>query len=94
MATLVAEIPAYVEGRNPKCIDVVLKTISALLGLHINLDDLLELSDELERNLMTCRGTARASELIKKLNRIMITKFRYRNGDLKLWLQQHGIELD
>jgi len=96
MANLVAEIPAYVEGRNPKCIDTVVKLICALLELHIELDDLLELSDEVERRLNSMvQERAELSELILKLeqdydNEIFDTEM----GDLKVWLEQRGLRLD
>jgi proteasome assembly chaperone (PAC2) family protein len=96
MASLVAEIPAYVEGKNPRCIDAVVKMLASLLGMHINLDDLLELSDELEKKLNDLVDERpELAELIKKLeqdydNEIFDTEM----GDLKVWLQQHGIQLD
>jgi len=96
MASLVAEIPAYVEGKNPKCIDVIVKMLAALLGIRINLDDLLELSDELEKKINDLvEERPELEELIKKLeqdydNEIFDTEM----GDLKVWLQQHGIQLD
>jgi proteasome assembly chaperone (PAC2) family protein len=96
MASFVAEIPAYVEGRNPRCIDSVVKLLCAILELHIDLDDLLELSDELERKLNDLvQERPDLLELIKKLeqdydNEIFDTDM----GDLKVWLEQKGIRLD
>jgi predicted ATP-grasp superfamily ATP-dependent carboligase len=95
-ATFVAEIPAYVEGRNPKCIDTVVKLLSAILELHIDLEDLLDLSDELEHRLNELvQERTELVELIKKLeqdydNEIFDTEM----GDLKSWLEQRGLRLD
>jgi proteasome assembly chaperone (PAC2) family protein len=96
MASLVAEIPAYVEGRNPRCIDTVVKMLAALLGIHINLDDLLELSDELEKKLNDLVDQRpELADLIKKLEQDYDNEvFDTDMGDLKVWLQQHGIQLD
>jgi proteasome assembly chaperone (PAC2) family protein len=96
LASFVAEIPAYVEGRNPKCIDSVVKLLCAIMEIHIDLDDLLELSDELERKLNELvQDRQELVELIKKLeqdydNEIFDTEM----GDLKTWLEQRGIRLD
>jgi len=42
MASLVAEIPAYVQGNNPRCIDTMVRLISRLLNLPISVADLDE----------------------------------------------------
>ena len=39
MAALVAEIPAYVQGRNPKCIEAVTRRLAGILGLQVRLDE-------------------------------------------------------
>jgi proteasome assembly chaperone (PAC2) family protein len=96
MAALVAEIPAYVEGKNAKCIDTVLKMLTALLDIHINLDDLLQLSDELEKKLNELvEERPELAELVKKLEQDYDNEvFDTEMGDLKVWLEQHGIQLD
>ncbi|OHB44908.1 MAG: hypothetical protein A2178_04185 [Planctomycetes bacterium GWC2_49_10] len=96
MASLVAEIPAYVEGKNPKCMDTTAKLLCALLEIHVDLDDLLDLSDEVERKLNNMVGQRpELLELIQKLeldydNEVFDTEM----GDLKVWLEQRGLRLD
>jgi proteasome assembly chaperone (PAC2) family protein len=51
MASLVATIPAYVQGNNPKCIEAVTRRLAGILGLHVEIDDLRHISDEFERRL-------------------------------------------
>ena len=51
MASLVATIPAYVQGNNPRCIEAVIKRLASILGLQIKLDELQDISDEFEKKL-------------------------------------------
>jgi len=96
LATLVAEIPAYVQGRNHRCIEAVTRQLAAMLNLQIDLDDLRAMSDTLEERL---------NEIVKQhpqlLERIRKLEEDYDNdvfdtemGDLKEWLVQQGIRLD
>jgi proteasome assembly chaperone (PAC2) family protein len=55
MASLVATIPAYVQGNNPKCIEAVTRRLAGIFGLQVDLDDLRDLSDE--------RGSAGAGRI-------------------------------
>ena len=96
MATIVAEIPAYIQGRNPRCIEAVVRHLAGMLGLHAHLEDLRVLSDAFERRLnRVVRKRPELAELIEKLesdydNEVFDTQM----GDLKVWLQQQGIRLD
>ena len=96
MANLVAEIPAYVQGRNHRCIAAVIRWLAGTLNLQINLDDLRDLGDRLEQRL---------DEILEEhpdlRDRIQGLEKDYDNevfdtqmGDLKDWLQQKGIRLD
>jgi predicted ATP-grasp superfamily ATP-dependent carboligase len=96
MLNIVAEIPAYVQGYNPRCIEAAIRTISRLLDLHVNLDELREMGDEFEKKLSDI--VANQPELAKKVteleedydNQVFDTEMT----DLKDWLQQKGIRLD
>ena len=50
-SAVIAEIPPYVEGRNIRCIESVIRKMAGILNLKINLDDLRATSDELEKKL-------------------------------------------
>jgi predicted ATP-grasp superfamily ATP-dependent carboligase len=96
MLNMVAEIPAYVQGYNPRCIESAVRTLSRFLDLHINLDDLRDVGDEFEKKLNDIINDQ--PELAKKIteleedydNQVFDTEM----GDLKDWLQQKGIRLD
>jgi proteasome assembly chaperone (PAC2) family protein len=96
MLNIVAEIPAYVQGYNPRCIESATRYISRLLDLQINLDELRESGDEFEKKLSDIVQSQ--PELAKKIteleedydNQVFDTQM----GDLKEWLQQKGIRLD
>ncbi|HET6428128.1 MAG TPA: PAC2 family protein [Phycisphaerae bacterium] len=96
MATLVAEVPAYVEGRNPRCIGAVARNLAGILGLRVNVDDLRLLGDELEERLSEMiREHPELQERIGKLEQDYDNEvFDMQMGDLKTWLQQRGIRPD
>lgn len=96
MATLVAEIPAYVEATNLKCIELVVRTLSALIGISINLDDLRAGSDELERKLNEAvKERPELANHIRKLEEDYDNDvFDTHMGDLKDWLERQGIRVD
>ena len=96
MVSLVAEIPAYMQGPNPKSIEATVRMLTAILGLHVPLGDLRTLSTAWEERL---------NEVLQKkpdLNKhILKLEEDYDNevfdtqmGDLKEWLEQHGIRVD
>ena len=96
MFSMVAEIPAYVQGYNPLCIETAVRFVSRLLDLQINLDDLREIGDEFEKKLTDIVN--KQPELAKKVSELELDYdnqvFDTQMGDLKEWLQQKGIRLD
>jgi proteasome assembly chaperone (PAC2) family protein len=96
MASLVAEIPAYIQGTNPKCIEAVLRKLLGILGLEISLDNLRKVTDQWERRLNSVlEENPELASMIEKLegdydNEVFDTQM----GDLKEWLQKKGIRLD
>lgn len=96
MASLVAEIPAYVQGYNPKCIETVLRWLCSVLGLQVHLDELRSVGDEFEKRL--AEVVEKQPELagsIQKLEEDYDNEiFDSEMGDLKKWLEQQGIRLD
>ncbi|MCJ7729758.1 MAG: PAC2 family protein [Sedimentisphaerales bacterium] len=96
LLNMVAEIPAYVQGYNPRCIEAATRFISRLLDLQVNLDDLREMGDEFEKKLTDIVNSQ--TELAKKVgeleedydNQVFDTQM----GDLKEWLQEKGVRLD
>jgi proteasome assembly chaperone (PAC2) family protein len=96
LACLVAEIPAYVQGKNPKCIEAAVRRLAVLLNIEVNLDDLRTVSDKLEKKLD--RIIAKRPELAEHIKMLEENYdkevFDTEMGDLKKWLIQQGIRLD
>ena len=96
MASIIATIPAYVQGHNPKCIEAVTRWLAALLELDIDLEDLKEMSVDFEKKITKItKKQPELSENIAKLeedydNEVFDTEM----PDLKNWLQEKGIRLD
>lgn len=96
MVSLVATIPAYVQGSNPKCIEAVTRRLAGILGIHIDLDDLTAVSDAFEKKLNdVVREQVELADNIKKLEEDYDNEiFDSEMGELKKWLQQQGIRVD
>jgi len=96
LATLVAEIPPYVQGRNPKCIESMVRRVAAVLGLGVDLDGLRKAGDIFEERLNAAvRTRERLPEQIRKLEAEYDNEmFETQMSDLKDWLEQQGIRLD
>jgi proteasome assembly chaperone (PAC2) family protein len=96
MLSMVAEIPAYVQGYNPRCIEAAVRVLSHILDLRINLDDLREMGDDFEKRLTEL--ITDQPDLAKKITELEADYdnqvFDTEMGDLKEWLQQKGIRLD
>lgn len=95
MVSLVATVPAYVQGSNPKCIEAVTRRVAGILGVHVDLDDLRTTADEFERRLTeVVQEQPELAENIVKLEQDYDNETFSEMGDLKTWLHQKGIRLD
>ena len=96
MVSLVAAIPAYVQGSNPKCIVAVTRRIAGMLELEIDFDDLTTMSDEFEKKLDdVVQEQPELESNIHKLEEDYDNEiFNNEMGDLKNWLEQQGIRVD
>jgi len=96
MANLVATIPVYVQGNNPKCIETLTRHLAGILGLQIELDDLRETSDDFEKRLSDAvQEQPELANSIGKLEENYDNEiFDSEMGDLKRWLEQQGVRLD
>jgi proteasome assembly chaperone (PAC2) family protein len=96
MVNLVATIPAYVQGKNPKCIEAVTRRLAGMLDLEIDLDDLGAISDEFEKKLNdVVQEQPELEANIRKLEEDYDNEiFNNEMGDLKKWLEQQGIRTD
>jgi len=96
MVSLVAEIPAYVQGRNPKCIEAMVRRLAAIVGLTVDMAGLRAASDAFEERLARIIGTRPelAAQIAKLETEYDSELFDTQMGDLKAWLEQQGIRLD
>jgi proteasome assembly chaperone (PAC2) family protein len=96
MASLVAEIPAYVQGTNPKSIEAVIRKLTGLLDLEVDVDELEATASAWEQRVSEAvQDKEDLTELIARLeegydNEVFDTEM----GDLKAWLVQQGIRVD
>jgi proteasome assembly chaperone (PAC2) family protein len=96
LVSLVATIPAYVQGANPKCIETVTRRLAGMLGVQMELDDLQTASDEFEKKLSEIVQQQKdLAGNIHKLEEDYDNEiFNSEMGELKNWLQQQGIRVD
>lgn len=96
MANLMVTVPAYVRGENPICIETVVRNIGAILGLHFDLDELRDMSDDFERRLSDAvQDVPELASNISKLEEIYDKDmFDHELGDLKTWLEKRGVSLE
>ena len=96
MASLVAEIPVYIEGSNPRSIEAVVRKLSAILGLQLGLDELRAVAGAWEKRLNDVLGSKPdLAKYIGKLEEDYDNEvFDTQMGDLKEWLQQQGVRVD
>jgi len=96
MISLIAETPPYIQGRNPRCIESVLKRLAKLLDMELDLEGLRLIGDELEKKLDgLIRNRGELAEHIKTLEENYDKDvFDTNMGDLKQWLTEQGIRLD
>jgi proteasome assembly chaperone (PAC2) family protein len=96
MVSLVAAIPAYVQGNNPKCIEAVTRRIAGMLDVEVDLGDLTAISEEFEKKLHeVVQEQPELENNIHKLEEDYDNEiFNNEMGDLKTWLEQQGIRVD
>lgn len=96
MLSLVAEIPAYVQGYNPRCIETTVRCVAGLLGLHVQLDDIRAAGDEFEKKVTDiAQQQEELSETITKLEEAYDEEvFDTEMYDMKKWLENQGIRVD
>jgi len=93
MTNFVAEIPAYVQARNPKGIKAVTEKLIQLLKIDIDLTDLSAKSTHFEKKI---DGLVHDQPLlaaqIKKLEENYDKEYFEEKGGFEEWLKQHGID--
>jgi proteasome assembly chaperone (PAC2) family protein len=96
LVSLVATIPAYVQGSNPKCIETVTRRLAGMLDVQMDLDDMETVSDEFEKKLNdVVQQQPELAGSIRRLEEDYDNEiFDSEMGELKNWLEQQGIRVD
>ena len=96
MVSLVATVPAYVQGNNPKCIETVTRRLAGMLDLDLDFDDMQAVSEEFEKKLNeVVQEQPDLADNITKLEEDYDNEiFNNEMGELKHWLEQKGIRVD
>ena len=96
MVSLVATVPAYVQGNNPKCIEAVTRRLAGMLDLDLDFDDMQAVSEEFERKLNeVVQEQPELANNISKLEEDYDNEiFNNEMGELRHWLEQKGIRVD
>ena len=97
VGALVAEIPAYVQAKNVKCILAIVRKLVALLDLTLDVNDLKLMSKEFDRRLNeTVQERPDLDELIQKIEADYDKQLFGADMDdeLKAWLERQGIRLE
>jgi proteasome assembly chaperone (PAC2) family protein len=68
MMSLVAEIPGYLEGPNPRCIEAVTRRLAALLNQPVDMESMRRASDEWE--LHVTEAVEKDSELAETVHKL------------------------
>ncbi len=96
MTSIIVEIPAYVQGKNPLCLNAVIKRMAGLFEIPIEHDEMEKMGEEFEKRVG--RIVSEHPELANHVRRLEADYdnevFNSEMGDLKKWLQQQGIRVD
>lgn len=93
MVSFVAEIPMYIQTKNPKGIEAIARRLTKLLDIDIDLNDLYKMSNEFEKSINNAvAGQPKLAGLIRKLEKDYDKEFFDQKEDFEKWLRQQGIE--
>jgi proteasome assembly chaperone (PAC2) family protein len=96
MSSLVAEIPAYVQGYNPRSIETMVKLLARLIDQKVDLDEIHTQSLEFEKKITELVDQQEElPEKVLELERDYDREaFDREMGDLKNWLGRQGLRID
>ena len=93
MINLVVEIPMYIQATNPKGISSALGILSSLLNLPLVGEDLVNMSEEFDRNVeQLVKKYPDLVERIKKLEENYDREILEDDQNFREWLRRHGID--
>ncbi|HOZ47210.1 MAG TPA: PAC2 family protein [Candidatus Hydrogenedentes bacterium] len=94
MVSLVAEVPAYVEGKNLRCMAAVIQKLSQILGLSIDIQDLTTMSHAfIERLNETVAQRPDLAQQIRKIEQGYDHEKPHDHDEgLRDWFEKQGFE--
>lgn len=96
MASIVEEIPAYVQGRNAKCIEAAVHKIKAMIGLAADVSDLTRITQDFEEGVQQLVETRpELAELIHKLENEYDKELSHEQQDeIRDWFEKQNLRLN
>jgi proteasome assembly chaperone (PAC2) family protein len=96
MAVMVAAVPAYVQGNNPKALEAVIRRLRKILGIQIDINELAQLGEAFQEKIQeVVNNEPELAENIRKLEENYDNEvFDEDMGDLKQWLKDKGVKVD
>lgn len=96
LVTLVAEIPAYVQGRNFKCIDAVVRRLSAMAAIAGDFSDISEAAVKFEQHIdAMVKERTDLTDLVRRMEEDYDQQqHASAEEDLKAWLERQGLRMD
>jgi proteasome assembly chaperone (PAC2) family protein len=96
LVTLVAETQAYIQGKNIKCLEAVVRRLVAVANLPIDVSDLAAAGREFEQRLnAVVRERPDLEEMIRKMEENYDQQLHESTDEeLKAWLERQGIRLE
>lgn len=97
MESIVAEIPAYFQGRNGRCIAAAVAKVAAILGIPVDSHGLNAMALDFEERLTeSVEAKPDLAELIRKMERDYDGErlSEEDDEDLREWFEKHGPKFD
>jgi predicted ATP-grasp superfamily ATP-dependent carboligase len=100
MATLVAGIPSYIEGRNPRCIEAMVAKLNEILELNLDLAPLTAQRKQFMQGVqLAMTKNQKLAERIKQLEQMYDKETRDNeeeetDDDIRDWFERQNIKLD
>lgn len=102
MATVVAGIPSYIEGRNPRCIEAMLAKLNALLKLNIDLAPIqTEVQQFLQGVTVAMQKNPKMRERLDELEKLYDEELNgeeheatEEDAEMRDWFERQNLRLD
>ena len=96
IATMVATIPSYIDGKNAKCIHAAVERLGMVLDLSIDLTELESARDHFVRQAqMALEGDSKLAEKVRKLEEMYDDELAPDDDDdLREWFERQNLKAD